>query len=65
MGVPYFASFQQTSFNKQKQKQKRGVQKGFYGKTIGEYIYIYIYKFLNFDNIFLVGVGFKFLKLRL
>ena len=30
---------------KKKQKQNCGVQEGFYGKTIGEYIYIYIYKF--------------------
>ena len=42
-----------------KRKQKRKVQERFYGKTIGEYIQIW-----NFDNRFLVGVGFKFLKLR-
>ena len=36
------------------------MQKGFYGKSIGEYIY----KFWNFDNRFLVRVEFKFLKLR-
>ena len=47
--------------NKNKKKQKCGVQERFYGKTIGEYIYIY--KFWNFDNRFLVGVKFKFLKL--
>ena len=28
---------------KNKTKQKCGVQERFYGKTIGEYIYIYIY----------------------
>ena len=49
--------------NKNK-KQKCGVQERFYGKTIGEHIYIYIYKLWNFDNIFLVGIKFKFLKFR-
>ena len=29
-----------------------------------EYIYIYIYSAENFDNRFLVGIEFKFLKLR-
>ena len=28
------------------------------------YIYIYIYKFRNFNNRFLIGVGFKILKLK-
>ena len=42
-----------------KQKQKRKVQERFYGNTL-----VNIYKFWNFDNRFLVGVGFKFLKLR-
>ena len=36
------------------------MQEGFYGKTIGEYIY----KFCNFDNRFLVEVGFKFLNFK-
>ena len=38
------------------------MQEGFYGKS--ERPSVNIYKFWNFNNRFLVGVGFKFLKLR-
>ena len=49
---------------KQTNKQKCGVQEEFYGKNIGEYIYVCVCVFWNYDNRFWVGVGFKFLKLR-
>ena len=48
-----------------KQKTKSGCKRDSMERPlVNIYIYIYIYTFWNFDNKFLVGVGFKFLKLR-
>ena len=45
--------------SKKTKKQKHGCKADFMGRPL-----LNIYKFWNFDNRFLVGVGFKFLKLR-